>query len=412
MKKELKNYLDVLKTRNVIVLTLITFFYSLTFHHTIYTLFLKSRGLNFWQIFMLETVISASIFVFEIPSGYIADKIGRKKTIILSVICFAVSSYLHVISYNFLMFIILSAIFGLGIASISGADSALIYESLIADNKKEYSDYAFSLIGGAATAALILSLPLGGFLAQYSLDLPVYVTCIPLTISVIAALFLEETYNKNEKANENREGFKESLIFILKEKPVLVILQVLTSLSFSIILSMHYLNQPLFISYGVKIKYFGIIMLAVNILSMLMTLLSPRLKKKLGTTFILFLRNFVPGIFIIILSKTTSPYLGISAFMGVLAVNSIGTPIFRSLLNENISGNNRATVLSVISFIGSIVGMCTKPLIGYLVDLSLNTSLLILGISIIVVSFGFLIFTPSLLNNKKNERLSLKSSLE
>lgn len=407
MKKIVNDYLKVLRVRNVLVLTIATFLYSLSFYNTTYTLFLKNRGLSYWEIFMLETVISASVFIFEVPSGYIADRIGRRKTLIFSIVCYAVSAYITALGHSFFAFILLSAIFGIGIASMSGADSALIYESLSKADKKEYSDSAFALIGGAMSLAMIISLPVGGILSAYSLELPVYITCIPLTLAIIASFFLKEERIDVEKSNEKREGFKTSFKFILKEQPMLLVLESLNSIAFSVILSMAYLNQPLFLECGIPVEYFGFIMLAANVLSMSENLVSPWLKSKIGTPALMFIGYFIPGILILALCKTVSVPVIIISYIGISSISSVTAPVFKALCNDNIIGRNRATMLSMISFIGSLIGMCIKPLIGYLSDLGLNKSFFILGISMIFVAAGFLIVVPVVQKNKELDAKSL-----
>jgi len=409
MKKELNKYLTVLKTRNILLLTIISFMYSLTFHNVIYTLFLRERGFSFTQIFLLETALSMAIFVFEIPSGYLADLFGRKKAILLATCCYLVGILLQAMSFNYMAFIIAAVISGMGIASISGADSALVYESLAKDNKKEFSDYAFSLISGAFSAALVIALPLGGFLAQYSFTLPLYITCIPLATAPIIALFLVETSDvkgksKTTDAKNNvnddpvRVSFIDTLKFLVIKQPLLIILSVLNSLSFVIILSLYYLNQPLFINYGIDLKYFGIIMLAANFICMFMSFISPSLKRKLNSATVMFISILIPGFCLLVLSKVGIPFIGLFALIGALSFIALGTPLMRTLMNENIPDDNRATTLSVIGFVGSVVGMSTKPLIGKLVDLDLSNTFFILGILMIVIAIGMYLVLKKLQN--------------
>lgn len=406
MKKTINDYLKVLKVRNVLVLTIVTFLYSLQFYNTIYTLLLKNKGFSYWEIFMLESVISAAVFVFEVPSGYIADRIGRRNTLIFSVICYAVSVYIIAIGRSYFAFIILSAIFGIGIASMSGADSALIYESLSKEDKKEYADSAFALIGGAMSLAMIVSLPIGGILSAQSLELPVYISCIPLTLAIIVSFFLKEERMGIEKDNEEKEGFKEAFKFILKEQPMLLILEILNSVTFSVILAMAYLNQPLFLQCGIRVEFFGFIMLVSNALSMSSNLLSPWLRRKIGVSALMFLGNLIPGILILVLWKTKVAWIVTAAYIGISSINSMTGPVFRTICNDNIKGRNRATMLSMISFTGSLLGMCIKPLIGYITDMGLNRSFLILGTSMVITAVGFLITTVLI---QKNQELNVRS---
>jgi len=169
---------------------------------------------------------------------------------------------------------------------------------------------------------------------------------------------------------------------------------------------MAYLNQPLFLECGIPVEYFGFIMLAANVLSMSANLVSPWLKSKIGTSSLMFIGYFIPGILILALCKTVSVPVIIISYIGISSISSITAPVFKALCNDNIIGRNRATMLSMISFIGSLIGMCIKPLIGYLSDLGLNKSFFILGISMIFVAVGFLAVVPVV---QKNKELDVKA---
>lgn len=387
MKKALKEYLYTLRIKNVLILTLTTFFYSIAFYSTVATLFLKSRGLNYLEIFLLESVISASIFIFEIPSGILADKIGRKKLIILSIGCYTISMYITAISHSFMLFVLESAIFGLGVASISGADSALIFESLKKKGKSDYSDSAFSLISGAVTLAMVISLPIGGFLAEHSLNLPVYATCITTTIAFILVFLLKEDENKL-KSKKKKNIMKNSFTFVIKKRPELIILQSFNTISFVVILSLYYLNQPLFQIYGIDMKFFGIIMLVVNLLTTGLTLTSPAINRRIGTRGVFLLGNLISGVLLIVIGRVSAMYIGLFALVGCIGISSIRGPIYQSLVNQQIESENRSTIISIISFFGSIVGMLVKPVIGFLSDKDLMTTFVILGIVMIISGIG------------------------
>lgn len=405
MRKALNEYIDTLKTRNILILTITTFFYSLTFYSTVSTLFLKSRGLDYFQIFLLESVISASIFIFEVPSGILADKLGRKKVIVFSVACFTLSLFIFAVSHSFIFFALESAIFGLGIASMSGADSALIYESLKKDDKKEYSDNAFSLLNGSITLAMVISLPIGGFLAQYSIDIPIYATCVTSTIALVIVIFLEDGASSNTRNKSSLSIMRANFYFVLKDRPKLLILQALNTISFGIILSLSYLNQPLFESYKIDIKYFGLIMLVTYFFSTAFTLAAPTIKKRLGIASTLFIVNVISGVLLIIVSKVSIIFIGLLALMGSKSINAIKNPIYQTFLNEQIDKRDRSTILSIISFFGSIIGMLFKPLIGYLSDIDLKFAFCVMGVIMIFVAIGMLITLKSIIHNDISNNL-------
>jgi len=72
------------KFDNISKISLISFFSSLYFYLPILTIYYQQKSLNFIQINSLWGIITGTIFLSEIPTGLIADKIGRKFSIIIS----------------------------------------------------------------------------------------------------------------------------------------------------------------------------------------------------------------------------------------------------------------------------------------------------------------------------------------
>lgn len=381
--KSIYKYKEMFEMRNVRILTFVTFFYSLTFYTTIYTVFLKERGLSYFEIFLLESILSAAIFLFEIPSGKLADRFGRKKLVIFSVFLYTISAYILAFSHHYFWFVVEAFLYGVGVAAMSGADTALIYDDLKRANKEDCSDYAFSLTGTAVTVAMIFSLPVGGWLAEYSLELPLYVTCVSLVIAFALTFLLKEVENVAEKVTHS----KTTILSVFREYPTLVLIQVIQSFSFGVVFSLLYLNQPLFIDYEIELKYFGIIMLVVNVLTTVAMLLVPKVREKLGQNAVMILAIALPGVLLIALALFPPVTLGIILFGLIQVFHSMKGPVYRTLINEHIPDANRATTLSIISFVGGVVGMLMKPLIGFLSDVSLYTSFMVLGVGMVIASF-------------------------
>ena len=119
--------------------------------------FYNSNGLNMFDIFMLQSAYSLSTVVLEIPSGYVADVFGRKKSIVLGSFLGVAGHLMYCFSYSFTGFLIAEIILGIGISFISGSDSALLYDTLIETKKQDkyvkYEGYNTSLCNFSEAAA-------------------------------------------------------------------------------------------------------------------------------------------------------------------------------------------------------------------------------------------------------------------
>ena len=163
-------------------------------------LFYYDLGFSAEESFQLKAFYSISIVIFEIPSGYAADVLGRRKTLILGSILGTAGFAIYSFSSGFLAFLIAEIILGIGQSFISGADSAMMYDSLKADGKAdEYVKYEgrnFSVGNFSEAIAGFL----GGALAEISLRLPfIFQTGVAFIAIPAAYLLIEPQFSSNRK---------------------------------------------------------------------------------------------------------------------------------------------------------------------------------------------------------------------
>ncbi len=136
--------------------------------------FYESNGLSMKDIMILQAVYSIAIVVLEIPSGYLADVIGRRKTLIIGAMFGTIGFATYSFSYGFIGFLIAEIILGIGQSCISGADSAMLYDSLLErGEEKKYSRFEgrITSLGNMAEAAAGI---MGGLLAGITLQSPLF----------------------------------------------------------------------------------------------------------------------------------------------------------------------------------------------------------------------------------------------
>ena len=91
--------------------------------------FFQAKDLEQTEIYLLESALAAGILLFEIPSGYLADKFGRRNSILVGSILATIGYSIYSFGYSFETFLVANFLLGVGNSCISGADSALAYES-------------------------------------------------------------------------------------------------------------------------------------------------------------------------------------------------------------------------------------------------------------------------------------------
>jgi MFS family permease len=126
-----KSHHDIWKYYGYIVLSNVLFFLPVDI------IFFQERGLNLMEVFLINSIFSIGVAVLEVPTGAIADMIGRKKSLILGVFTWIISYLLFFYGWGFLALTVAYLTWALGSALTSGADTALIYDILHKNNKND-----------------------------------------------------------------------------------------------------------------------------------------------------------------------------------------------------------------------------------------------------------------------------------
>jgi MFS family permease len=165
---------------------------------SINTLFLLSAGLSLSMVFVVNATYTAAQMICEVPTGVIADTLGRKVSFLLSVGTLMISTIIYVLSaqlhWGVPGFIVGSVIIGLGYTFQTGAVDAWMVDALSVTGfegpREEAIARVFALSGGVSGAVLVVGPLLGGLLGQVSLYLPYYLRAGALGLTFIAVVVM------------------------------------------------------------------------------------------------------------------------------------------------------------------------------------------------------------------------------
>jgi MFS family permease len=196
---------NLLQVHNIRWLVLARFFADLFFYSTTIVIFQEQRGLNFTQIFLNESILSAAIWIADIPTSIWADRFGYRSMIIVGCVMSLLGMITYLFAYGFWLFALSSVLGGLAIACSSGCESALLYSSIPIEDRKTRGTEAFALIGMATSAGLFLGLFTGSFIGAYSPSLAVAASIVPIVFSLLAAFRLHKQTNKQTQQSHWRQ---------------------------------------------------------------------------------------------------------------------------------------------------------------------------------------------------------------
>jgi len=358
----------------------------------IIVLFFQDNGLSLHEIMILQACYSLSVGLMEIPSGYAADVLGRRKTLILGCILAFIGFSIFSISYNFWWFLLAEIFLGLGNSFISGADTALMYDSLLEakaeDRFLKYEGRSISIGNFSEAAAGIL----GGFLAAISFRYPAYAQVLVALLAIPFAISLVEPKMHKDRIKSSWKSIIGVVRFSLVESKVLRTHIIYSSFIGVGTLMMAWLAQPFLKDVGINMKHYGIIWALLNIIVGVFSFLAHRIEKKFTDLNSLFIVGLLSVLGYLLLSQNMS-YVGLLILFVFYANRGYATPLLRNYINQHTDSNVRATVMSVRSFIIRISFAITAPFIGWIADKqSLSSAFIVMGVLIAIVSSCCLIW--------------------
>jgi len=155
-------------------------------------LFYAENGLSISDLFIIQGIYSLVIAIIEIPSGYLADVMGRKKAIVLGTLFGLLGMIAYSLSYGFSGFLLAALCLGVGQSFISGSDTALMYDSLVKLKRQNEFIKLEGRIVSAGNIAEASAFVIGGLLAEIRLRTPFYVQVLIALIGFLTALLLVE----------------------------------------------------------------------------------------------------------------------------------------------------------------------------------------------------------------------------
>ncbi len=347
-------------------------------------------GLTFRETLLLQSLFIFAWAVFEVPTGAFADRFGRKKSIMLGCFSIALAAFIYGSIPNIYLFMLGEVLWALGLSFISGADEAIIYDTLktlrrISDSKGVFARYSMSL-----SVAFIIASPIGSIIAaKFGLNYPMLFTAIPAAFAGFIALTLKEPKRRVERAKKHYFAIMAESISYIRKHPKLRPLVVDSILGGTLLYYILWLYQVMLANSGAKIEQYGLVSAGMNIFSMIVLYRLAGLEKILGKENMIRATVFVPGIAFIAAAFTRNLAYTIALIFVIMAAWTARRPLFSSYFNAHIPSKSRATMLSSISMMGRILAAVLNVVVGAMMDWSVQGTMIAIGVAALGVAvFG------------------------
>ena len=358
-------------------------------------LFYKENGLSIKDLFIIQSIYSITIAVIEIPSGYVADVLGRKNSILIGTFFGTLGMVVYSASYGFEGFLIAALCLGIGQSFISGSDTAMMYDSLLELNRTK----DFIKLEGRTISIGHFAEALAGFIGAYFLTQSTYRTPFYYQIGIAFIGFLigltlvePATQKMDNGKSKPWKNIKKIIHYSLIENVTLRLCILYSAIIGSTTLTMTWFSQPILDYIEIKGENNGLIFLILNFAVALTAYYSYLIEKKMSTKLILIsILILLPGSFYILYWKLT--IWSLAVLLLFYLVRGIATPILRDYQNRFTPSEMRATVMSIRSFIIRTLFAIVSPSIGYVADVfSLQQAILLSGILFLVLGGIILLF--------------------
>ena len=363
------------------------------------TIFLLDAGLSNLEAFAANAFFTAGMVLFEVPTGIVADTVGRRASYLLGTITLAASTLLYVLLWQmdapFWQWAVVSVLIGLGFTFFSGAVEAWLVDALTATGFEGELETVFGRGQIVSGAAMLTGSVAGGFIAQLtSLGVPFVLRGAVLVVMfAVAFRLMHDVGFAPEKGGrpitEMRKIASASIEFGWRV-PAVKWLMVESLFTGGVGFYAFYALQPYLLElYGDPEAYTiaGLVAAIVAGSQILGGVAAPWIRRRFQrrtSALIAMAATSTLTLALIGVVESLWPVIGLIVIWGLLFAASM--PIRQTYLNGLIPSRQRATILSFDSLTSSVGGVWSQPVLGRAADVWSYPASYLLGAGISAVA--------------------------
>ncbi|MDE2820003.1 MAG: MFS transporter [Chloroflexota bacterium] len=377
---------------NINKIVLINFCQRFHLYIHAYALLLLGRGLTLVQISLIESVVIFSIFLMEVPTGVLADRVGRKWSIFASTFLLMSAEFIFIFAREFQWYLFIALLTGAGFAFASGAMEAMIYDSLPEKGREDAMKRAMGRVNSFAQIAFVIAPILGGLIigdASVENFIPaIALTVLALLLGLFICLTLREPSIDSTDSAEKKAGsmtlLRDGLSLLLTQPRLrrLALLVIFTSPFTGAMVTT--LGPPYLAQNEASPFVIGVALSLGSLLAALTQRYAYKVEERLGQARAIALLILLPGALYWILAAVAGPIAPVLVIILMYGVNDMKAPLFSAYQNALIESKNRATVLSMISMFLSLFMALGLPLYAALAQRSLSLTFVVMGAVIVL----------------------------
>ncbi|MFA6587479.1 MAG: MFS transporter [Patescibacteria group bacterium] len=347
-------------------------------------LYLQQMGhMSLSSIYLVESITMLLLIVLQIPTGALADLLGRKNTMIIGSILVVLDNVLFALVDSLAMVLVANLVWAVGFAFVSGADSSFLYDTLAVTGETE----KYKKIEGRTTGIRLLLIALTsifvGYLASVNLRLPVWLGIPGMVMALLVVCLMKEPprpkhVNGEPAYRQHWSLMKLSVLFVANSKKLKWII------AYTVLLGVigkawFFTYNPYFEMLKLPLHYYGWIFFAVNVVAAIFSYGSDWLAKKLTEKTNVLGMVMLTGVPIILLSALVYWPMVVLVLTQSMVRGHL-RPFMGHFLHDHLDSENRATVVSIQAAVDGFGQFAFFGIFGLaLKAISLTTTLFGLG---------------------------------
>lgn len=355
--------------------------------------FFQSKGLSMQAVFTLQALFGFVVLITEVPSGYLADVLGRKPTLVLGAVMGALGHSALLVADGFVTLAIFEVCLAISHSLISGADLALLYDTEIAlgRSQEKQRQVVGRLYGARTTSEAVAAVVCSLVMLYAGFETLIYVQVVAGWVPVLLVFRIVEPPTERIISRGHRENLVAIFRYLMSHSRLLRL--VIAALSIWSLTTFYavWLLQKVWESQGIELAHFGWLWGGLTLLAALAGRWAHALEDAVGPRGVLLFIGLAPVV----------GYIGIEAWGwvgGLLASSTFflargfGLVILRDALNTRIPSEFRATANSLASLGFRAAFVLTGPIVGYVFDgWGITVTLALLVLVTLVIFFSLIL---------------------
>ncbi|ATB34309.1 MFS transporter [Melittangium boletus] len=328
------------------------------FDRGIFILFLMSRQFSGEQIGLLQAALFWATVASEVPTGVIGDRYGRKLSVSLGLGLFILYCASVIFFSGFLPFLLLYCVYGVAKSFISGSDRALLFDYLRVHGREGDFLRIDSRSRALGALAMALAIAAGGYLQRVSWSLVYVAYGLALGVSLLAWSRIRDVQSEemSGSAHEARVGILQQLRQFFLEQPGrgLMMIILASALLVGTITPYYIFSQAIFKEHGLEPYQIGAVIAVSEILAAVAYLLAERVSRLISLEYAFYLASAVTA-GLLLLNQVNDLHLLVVIFLMIVSLGPLFEVLVGNHLISKVPAPIRASAMSIVSFVESMV---------------------------------------------------------